>query len=60
MANRELREWLGITFADLLVYVGAAAIVAMFFVSNPTVDVALAVFGVRTQKWADAERMVRC
>jgi hypothetical protein len=46
MANREWLEWLGITFADLLVYLAAAAIVAMFFVSDPTADVVLAVLGI--------------
>lgn len=45
MANREL-QWLGITVADLLVYLAAAAIAGMFFVSNPTVDVVLAGVGV--------------
>lgn len=46
MANRELLEWLGITFVDLLVYLAAAAVAAMFFVSDPTADVVLAVLGV--------------
>lgn len=46
MSNRELFEWLGITFADLLVYLGAAAIAAMFFVKNPIADVVLAALGV--------------
>lgn len=46
MGNRELREWLGITFADLLVYLATAAIVAMFFVSDPTADFILAAAGV--------------
>lgn len=46
MANRELLEWLGITFADLLVYLAVAVIAAMFFVSNPIADMVLAVVGV--------------
>ena len=46
MSNRELREWLGITFADLLVYLAVAAIAAMFFVTNPTTDIVLAVVGI--------------
>jgi len=46
MTNRELREWLGITLADLLVYLAVAAVVAMFFVSNPMAEVVLAVLGV--------------
>ena len=36
MANRELREWLGLTLADLIVYLGTAAIVAMFVVKDRT------------------------
>src|SRR5262245_4306039 len=39
--NRELMEWLGITFADLLVYLAVAAVVAMFFISNLAANVAL-------------------
>jgi hypothetical protein len=46
MANRELLEWLGITWADLLVYLVGAAIVAMFFVSSTLVDSILAGIGV--------------
>ena len=46
MGNRELREWFGVTLADLLVYIAAALIGAMFFVSNPTVDILLALAGV--------------
>jgi hypothetical protein len=46
MADRELLEWLGITLADLLVYLATAAIAVMFFVSDPVVDVILAVLGV--------------
>jgi hypothetical protein len=32
--NRELREWLGLTFADLLVYIALALAVAMLFFDN--------------------------
>lgn len=46
MANRELREWLGLTLADLLEYLAAAAVVAIYFVKDPTADVVLAVAGV--------------
>ncbi|MBN9520306.1 hypothetical protein J0H58_17545 [bacterium] len=46
MSNRELREWLGLTLADLLVYLAVAAIVAMFIVTDPTADAVLAVVGV--------------
>jgi hypothetical protein len=42
MSNRELREWLGITFADLLVYLAAIAIIAMFLVKNSTLDMVFA------------------
>ena len=44
--NRELMEWLGITPADLLVYLAIAAIGAMFFVHDATLDLVLAVAGV--------------
>ena len=46
MADRELLEWLGLTLADLLVYLAAGAIIAMYFVSNPTADITLAVLGI--------------
>jgi hypothetical protein len=46
MADRELLEWLGITVADLLVSLATIAIAAMFFVTDPTVDVILAVVGI--------------
>jgi hypothetical protein len=46
VADNELREWLGLTPADLLVYLAAAAVVALFFVSDPTADALLAVAGV--------------
>ena len=46
MSNREVLEWLGITVADVFVYLAAAAVAAMFFVSDATTDVVLAVFGV--------------
>ena len=45
MANRELREWLGLTLADLLVYIGIAAIVGMYLVPNATAQMALAGLG---------------
>ena len=44
--NRELREWLGLTPADLLVYLAFAAVGAMFFVHDATIDIVLAVVGV--------------
>ena len=44
--NRELLEWLGLTPADLLVYLAAAAIAAMFFVHDAATDAVLAVAGV--------------
>ena len=44
--NPEAREWLGLTRADLLVYLGAAAIFAMFLVKDPRLSAALAVVGV--------------
>jgi len=40
--NRELREWLGLTLADLLVYLGTAAVLAMYFVKDSTLDALLA------------------
>jgi hypothetical protein len=46
VADRELLEWLGITWADLLVYLATGAIAAMFFVSDPTADIVLATLGV--------------
>jgi hypothetical protein len=46
VASRELREWLGITLADLFVYLALAAVAAMFFVSNRSADVCLAALGV--------------
>jgi hypothetical protein len=45
MANRELQEWLGLTFADLLVYLGVAAIVGVYLVPNATAQIALAAVG---------------
>jgi hypothetical protein len=44
--NRELLEWLGITSADLLVYLSAAAVTAMFFVRDQIADAVLAAVGV--------------
>ena len=46
MGNYELREWLGLTFADLLVFLAAVAIVAMFFVSDGTLHIVLASIGI--------------
>ena len=46
MANRELLEWLGLTLADLLVYLAIAAIVPMFFVHDRLLDGVLAVAGI--------------
>lgn len=46
MAYRELREWLGLTWADLIVYSAAGAVVAMFHVNDPTAVAALAKTGV--------------
>jgi hypothetical protein len=46
MANHELREWLGVKPADLLAYVGIAAVVAMFYVTDATMDMGLAALGV--------------
>ena len=36
--NRELREWFGLAPADGLVYLGAAAIICMYFVQSPLID----------------------
>ena len=44
--KHELLEWLGITPADMLVYLAVAAIGAMFFVHDATLDLVLAVTGV--------------
>lgn len=38
MNRSELREWLGITPADGLVYIASAAIVAMYFAQSAWVD----------------------
>jgi hypothetical protein len=46
MWQRELREWLGITLADLLVPLAAVAVAAMFFVPDPAADIALTATGV--------------
>lgn len=43
--NREQLEWLGLTPADLLVYLSIAAIGAMFFVEDATADAGLALAG---------------
>lgn len=42
----ELREWLGLTWADMLVSLAIVAIVAMFYVKDATADAILAVAGV--------------
>ena len=44
--NNELLEWLGLTPADMLVYLALAAIGAMFVVHDRTTDIILAVAGV--------------
>ncbi|MBC7783899.1 MAG: hypothetical protein H7144_08660 [Burkholderiales bacterium] len=46
MMNRELREWLGLTLADLVGYIALAAAGAMFMVKDAMADVVLAVAGV--------------
>lgn len=46
MANRELREWLGLTLADLLVAGATLAVMAMYFANDATVDLILAVVAV--------------
>ena len=46
MTNRELREWLGLTVADLLATLGGLAIVAMFFLPNLTARMILAILGI--------------
>ena len=43
MRNRELREWLGLTPADGLVWCSAAAIVAMYHVRSAWIDASLGV-----------------
>jgi signal peptidase I len=44
-SNEELREWLGLKPADLLVYIATGAIIAMYFVSPP-IDLIFAIGGV--------------
>jgi hypothetical protein len=44
--NSEVLEWLGLTPADMLVYLSIGAIGVMFFVHDATVDLVLAVAGV--------------
>ena len=47
MAHKsELLEWFGLTPADLLVYLSAAAVTAMFFVHDTALDLVLAGAGV--------------
>ena len=40
--KRELREWMGMTRADLCVYLAFAVLAAMFVVRGATIDMALA------------------
>lgn len=44
--QKELREWLGLTWADLLVYLGASALIWMYFHRGVRIDIALAIVGV--------------
>ena len=44
----ELKEWLGLTPADALVYVALAAVATMFFIREPILEVILAVVGIVT------------
>lgn len=44
--NRELMEWLGLTRADLLVYLSIAALVPMFLVRDATARALLALAAV--------------
>jgi hypothetical protein len=41
--KRELQEWMGMTRADLCVYLAFAAVTAMFFVRSSAGDIGLAV-----------------
>lgn len=43
MKNREVAEWLGLTYADMLVNFAFGATVAMFFVQHAGLDILLAV-----------------
>ncbi len=43
MTKEELREWLGLRFADLLIYLAAAAIIVMYLIHAPVVEILLAV-----------------
>lgn len=45
MINRELREWLGLTLADMLAVFAAVALMGMFYVHDAKIDMALAVAG---------------
>jgi hypothetical protein len=45
-AKRELREWFGMTRADLMVYNGIGALAVMFVLTNPILDAALALAAV--------------
>lgn len=44
--RKELREWLGLTWADLIVYLGAGALIGMYFHRGVRADVVLAIVGV--------------
>lgn len=46
MNNEELLEWLGLTLADLLVYLGLAAAGTMFLFTSPAVDASLAAIAI--------------
>lgn len=43
MKKRELTEWLGLTYADMLTYLALGAAIAMFFIRHAGLDVLLAV-----------------
>ena len=40
--RRELREWMGMTWADLCVYLAFASLAGMFVVRTAAIDIALA------------------
>ena len=43
MLNEETREWLGLRLADLLAYLAVTAIIAMYFIDLPALEITLAV-----------------
>ena len=43
MSNEELRTWLGLRFADLLVYLSFIPLAAMFFIDHRAIEIGLAV-----------------